>query len=41
VDLADPELNTSGVPWSTLYYQENYRRLQKQNRLHVVSHVAV
>ncbi len=24
-DLADPELNTSGVPWSTLYYRRNYR----------------
>jgi aclacinomycin oxidase len=27
-DLADPALNTSGVPWSTLYYQDNYPRLQ-------------
>ncbi len=27
-DLADPALNTSGVPWSTLYYKENYPRLQ-------------
>jgi hypothetical protein len=23
-DLADPALNTSGVPWQTLYYKENY-----------------
>jgi aclacinomycin oxidase len=29
VDLADPPLNTSGVPWHTLYYKENYPRLQK------------
>jgi FAD/FMN-containing dehydrogenase len=28
-DLADPELNTSGVPWHTLYYNANYPRLQK------------
>jgi aclacinomycin oxidase len=28
-DLADPELNTSGVPWYTLYYRENYPRLQR------------
>jgi hypothetical protein len=28
-DLADPALNTSGVPWSTLYYQANYPRLQR------------
>jgi FAD/FMN-containing dehydrogenase len=28
VDLADPEWNTSGVPWSTLYYLGNYPRLQ-------------
>jgi len=27
-DLADPALNTSGVPWYTLYYNENYPRLQ-------------
>jgi aclacinomycin oxidase len=27
-DLADPALNTSGVPWSTLYYKNNYPRLQ-------------
>jgi FAD/FMN-containing dehydrogenase len=29
VDLADPAWNTSGVPWHTLYYKENYRRLQR------------
>ncbi|MEV6878278.1 FAD-binding oxidoreductase [Amycolatopsis sp. NPDC051128] len=29
VDLADPKWNTSGVPWSTLYYGDNYPRLQK------------
>jgi hypothetical protein len=28
-DLLDPALNTSGVPWSTLYYQANYARLQR------------
>jgi len=28
-DLADPTLNTSGVPWHTLYYQHNYPRLQQ------------
>jgi FAD/FMN-containing dehydrogenase len=29
VDLADPALNTSGVPWTTLYYKSNYARLQR------------
>jgi FAD/FMN-containing dehydrogenase len=29
VDLADPEWNTSGVPWYTLYYKDNYTRLQQ------------
>ena len=29
VDLVDPALNTSGVPWHTLYYNENYPRLQQ------------
>ncbi|HEX4225061.1 MAG TPA: BBE domain-containing protein, partial [Pseudonocardiaceae bacterium] len=29
VDLADPAWNTSGVPWSTLYYKDNYPRLQQ------------
>lgn len=28
-DLADPKLNTSGVPWHAIYYQENYPRLQR------------
>jgi aclacinomycin oxidase len=28
-DLADPTLNTSGVLWHTLYYRENYPRLQR------------
>jgi hypothetical protein len=28
-DLADPVLNTSGVPWHTLYYKDNYPRLQR------------
>ncbi|HEY2292841.1 MAG TPA: FAD-binding oxidoreductase [Thermoanaerobaculia bacterium] len=28
-DLADPAFNTSGVPWPTLYYKENYPRLQR------------
>ncbi len=28
-DLVDPILNTSGVPWHTLYYQANYPRLQQ------------
>lgn len=28
-DLADPAWNTSGVPWSTLYYKQNYPRLQR------------
>lgn len=28
VDLADPQFNTSGVPWHTLYYKDNYPRLQ-------------
>jgi hypothetical protein len=28
-DLADSTLNTSGVPWSTLYYKANYPRLQR------------
>jgi hypothetical protein len=29
VDLADPRYNKSGVPWSELYYQGNYARLQQ------------
>jgi FAD/FMN-containing dehydrogenase len=28
-DLADPAGNTSGVPWHTLYYKDNYARLQQ------------
>jgi aclacinomycin oxidase len=28
-DLADPALNTSGMPWHTLYYKSNYPRLQR------------
>jgi FAD binding domain-containing protein/berberine-like enzyme len=33
-DLADPELNTSGVAWPTLYYQRNYPRLQRIKRVY-------
>lgn len=29
VDIADPAYNTSGVPWTTVYFQENYPRLQR------------
>ncbi|MFY1694317.1 FAD-binding oxidoreductase [Solwaraspora sp. WMMA2101] len=29
VDTTDPRWNTSGVPWHTLYYKDNYRRLQR------------
>ena len=29
VDMADPAWNTSGVPWSTLYYRDSYPRLQQ------------
>ncbi|HEY6665234.1 MAG TPA: FAD-binding protein [Propionibacteriaceae bacterium] len=29
IDLADPAWNTSGVPWHTIYYRENYARLQR------------
>jgi FAD/FMN-containing dehydrogenase len=29
VDLADPQWNTSGVPWHKLYYKDNYPRLQR------------
>ncbi|HEX3525425.1 MAG TPA: FAD-binding oxidoreductase [Thermoanaerobaculia bacterium] len=28
-DHADPVLNTSGVPWHTLYYKDSYPRLQQ------------
>ncbi|MBO9729660.1 MAG: FAD-binding oxidoreductase [Chitinophaga sp.] len=31
-DLADPAWNKSGVPWSTLYYNDNYPRLQQVKR---------
>ncbi|RYY57412.1 MAG: FAD-binding oxidoreductase [Chitinophagaceae bacterium] len=27
-ELADPDLNRSGVPWYEFYYQSNYKRLQ-------------
>ncbi|RZS29751.1 secreted protein [Herbihabitans rhizosphaerae] len=29
VDTADPAWNTSGVPWHTLYFKDNYPRLQR------------
>jgi FAD/FMN-containing dehydrogenase len=32
IDLSDPDWNTSGVPWSTLYYGGNYPRLQRAKR---------
>ncbi|HEV2780619.1 MAG TPA: FAD-binding protein [Actinophytocola sp.] len=28
-DLADPRINTSGVPWHTMYFKDNYPRLQQ------------
>jgi aclacinomycin oxidase len=28
-DLADPEWNTSGIPWHELYHRHNYPRLQR------------
>jgi hypothetical protein len=28
-DMADPAVNTSGIPWSTFYYKDNYPRLQR------------
>ncbi len=28
-DLADPAINTSGVPWHRIYYGDNYSRLQR------------
>jgi hypothetical protein len=28
-DIADPAFNTSGVPWSTVYFHDNYPRLQR------------
>jgi aclacinomycin oxidase len=42
VDLADRALNTSGVSWRTIYYKENYPRLQRikarWDPLHVFRH---
>jgi aclacinomycin oxidase len=32
VDLADPEWNTSGVPWHMLYFKSNYAALQQVKR---------
>jgi len=32
LDLSDPAWNTSGVPWSTLYYKGNYARLRRAKR---------
>jgi FAD/FMN-containing dehydrogenase len=29
VDLGDPRWNTSGIPWSYLYYKDDYRSLQE------------
>jgi len=29
IDMTDPAWNTSGVPWYTLYYKDNYPRLQE------------
>ncbi|HTV00051.1 MAG TPA: FAD-dependent oxidoreductase [Luteitalea sp.] len=29
VDLADPAWNRSGVPWSAIYFHDNYHRLQQ------------
>jgi hypothetical protein len=31
-DMADPTQNTSGVPWYTLYYKDNYAKLQQVKR---------
>lgn len=28
-DMADPALNTSGIPWTELYFKDNYPRLQR------------
>ncbi|MFC7310628.1 FAD-binding oxidoreductase [Streptomyces monticola] len=28
-DIADPSLNTSGIPWHRLYFKDNYPRLQR------------
>lgn len=32
IDVADPELNTSDAPWHTLYFRDNYARLQRVKR---------
>lgn len=29
VDLTKPEFNTSGIPWTEIFYKDNYPRLQK------------
>jgi hypothetical protein len=29
VDITNPQVNKSGVPWSTLYYKDNYPRLRQ------------
>lgn len=29
IDLTNPELNTSGIPWQTLYYKHSYPRLRE------------
>jgi aclacinomycin oxidase len=29
IDLTDPAINTSGVPWSALYFGDNYPRLRR------------
>jgi aclacinomycin oxidase len=39
VDLKDPAWNTSGVPWSTLYYKQNYRKLQRVKATYDPRHV--
>lgn len=31
-DMADPAYNTSGTPWHTLYYKDNYPKLQQVKR---------
>jgi hypothetical protein len=31
-DLADPTINTSGIPWERLYFKDNYPRLQEIKR---------
>ncbi|MEO6502062.1 MAG: FAD-binding protein, partial [Jatrophihabitantaceae bacterium] len=31
-DMADPKHNTSGVSWQSLYYQDNYPRLQRAKK---------